>query len=1043
LRLHSTLLVLATLLPSAIAQDPDTSVETVFEGLNYREVGPYRGGRSAAVAGLPANRDIYYMGTAGGGVWKTGNAGRSWDNVSDGFFGGSIGAVAVSEWDPNVVYVGGGEKTVRGNVSHGDGMWRSVDAGETWKHVGLSESRHISRIRIHPRDPDLAYAAVMGHLFGPNEERGVFRTKDGGATWERILHVSDEVGAVDLAMDPTNPRILYSCFWRILRTPYSLESGGEGCGVWKSTDGGDSWTELTGNPGLPKGLIGISGITVSKADPKNLYLILESEEGGVFRSRDGGDTWSKTSSSRSLRQRAWYYSRLYADPVDVDKVYVLNVSFHVSKDGGKSFSTISVPHGDNHDLWIDPADPKRMIQSNDGGSNISFDGGKSWTDQEGQPTSQMYRVSTDNAFPYRLMGGQQDNSTVRIRSRNPDGGSIDRTQWSSTAGGESGHVVAHPNDPDIVFGGSYGGYLSRRNHRTGERRTVSVWPDNPLGWGAGDLKYRFNWNFPLSFSPHAPHALYAGANVLFRSMDEGQTWEQISGDLTRNEASKLGASGGPITKDNTSVEYYCTLFAVAESPHEKGVIWCASDDGVLSVTRDDGKTWSTTTAPDMPEWTMINSVEVHPTEPGGLYVAGTRYKLDDFEPYLFRTLDYGATWTRIDSGIDRLHFTRALRADPGRPGLLYAGTERGVYVSFDDGGNWEPMQLDLPVVPVTDLAVKNGDLVVATQGRGYWILDDLSPLHQWDPGAHAGQAVLFEPRDAYRLSGGGWGGSGKSGKNPASGVVVNYQIPTDLDEGTEIRIDILDAAGELVMSFTPKPGEGDDTPKAKYAAEDVRKLDVEPGMHRFAWNLRYPGAESFDDMILWNGGMRGPRAVPGKYEVKLVVGESSASVPATVLADPRSGAQPADFQAQFDFLIQVRNDLTRAHKAIRQLRRMRGELGDLRGRVDDDESSVCVAAQELEDALTEIEKELYQTQNQARQDPLNFPIRLTDKLSGLSGVVGTGDNAPTAQAHAVREDLTGRIEIQLKMMGDLLDEQLPVINRLAREADLPAVSSGE
>ncbi|MFK7928949.1 MAG: WD40/YVTN/BNR-like repeat-containing protein, partial [Myxococcota bacterium] len=654
------LLLPATLAPLA---PPQEITPEAFESYSWREVGPYRGGRCAAVAGLPGDRQVYYFGAAGGGVWKTEDAGQSWQNVSDGSFGGSIGAVAVSEWDPNVIYVGGGEKTVRGNVSHGDGVWKSTDAGRTWQHVGLADSRHVTRLRIHPKDPERVYASVLGHLFGDSEERGVYRTTDGGETWQQVLTAGPAAGAVDLILDPTNPRILYASTWRIRRTPYSLESGGEGSALWKSTDGGDTWEDISSGEGLPEGPLGIIGVTVSPTDPDNLYAMVEAEEGGLFRSRDAGETWKRVHQGRELRQRAWYYTRVYADPKDAETVYVLNVGFHRSKDGGKSFQRLSTPHGDNHDLWIDPADPLRMIQSNDGGANVSFDGGQNWSTQSNQPTAQMYRVSVDDSFPYRLLGGQQDNSTVRIRSRSFSGSSIGTRDWESSAGGESGHVMAKPGQDHIVYGGSYGGTLTRVNHHSGERRSIHIWPDDPMGWGAAELKYRFNWNFPLLTSQHDSDRLYAAANVLFMSTDEGSSWTQISPDLTRDDKSKQESSGGPITKDNTSVEYHGTIFAAAESPLEQGLLWCGSDDGLLHVSRDDGATWSDVTPTDLPKWAQINSIEVHPRQPGGLYVAATNYRLDDNTPYLFATRDYGATWARIDSGIPRHHFTRVVRAD--------------------------------------------------------------------------------------------------------------------------------------------------------------------------------------------------------------------------------------------------------------------------------------------------------------------------------------------------------------------------------------------
>ncbi len=727
----------------------------MLEGLEYRSIGPYRGGRSAAVTGVPGHPATFYFGGTGGGVWRTEDGGSNWENISDGFFGGSIGAVAVSEWDSNVIYVGGGEKTVRGNVSHGYGMWKTNDRGKTWKHVGLKDSRHIPRIRIHPKNPDLVYAAVMGHLFGPNEERGVFRSKDGGETWEKILFVNNEVGAVDLVMDPNNARIMFASFWRVKRTPYSLESGGEGSGLWKTTDGGDTWKEITGNKGLPKGTTGIIGVTVSPVDSNRVWAIIENENGGVFRSDDGGENWTKINSERKLRQRAWYYSRIYADTKDVNVVYVLNVRFWRSKDGGKTYESIRTPHGDHHDLWIDPNEPQRMVIGDDGGAQVTFNGGKTWSTYHNQPTAQFYRVTTDNHFPYRIYAAQQDNSAIRILHRS-GGFAITEDHWESTAGGESGHLAPNPENPEVVYGGSYGGFLSRVDHETGENRLVDVWPDNPMGHGAEDSKWRFQWNFPIFFSPHDANVLYAAGNALFKSSNEGQSWEAISSDLTRNDPATLGPSGGPITKDNTGVEYYGTIFAAAESPYEKGLLWAGSDDGLLHVSKDGGQNWANVTPPGMPEWMQINSIDVDPHHKGGLYVAGTRYKSDDFHPYLYKTEDYGVTWKKIVNGIPDDHFTRVIRADPNREDLLYAGTESGMYISFDDGNLWQPFQLNLPIVPITDLTIKDNDLIVATQGRSLWILDDITPLHQMDENKVKG-AHLFEPRVSYRMSGGGRG----------------------------------------------------------------------------------------------------------------------------------------------------------------------------------------------------------------------------------------------------------------------------------------------
>lgn len=1024
-----------------------------LRAMEWREVGPYRGGRSAAVAGIPADRETYYFGSTGGGVWKTKNSGKSWQNVSDGYFGGSIGAVAVSEWDPNVVYVGSGEETVRGNVSPGDGMWRSTDAGDTWSSIGLTDSQHISRVRIHPKNPDLVYAAVMGHLFGPNDQRGIYRSENGGESWERVLFVSDEVGAVDLAMDPTNPRILYASFWRVLRTPYSLESGGDGSGIYKSIDGGDHWQELTGNEGLPQGVIGISGVAVSPTNNKNVYAIIEAENGGVFRSRDGGKTWSKTTDDRNLRQRAWYYSRIYADPADEESVYVLNVQFHYSKDGGKSFSKIVVPHGDNHDLWIDPDDPLRMIQANDGGANISFDRGETWSIQSNQPTAQIYRVSTDNDFPYRLLGAQQDNSAVRIRSRSAMGNSIGVRDWEPTAGGESGHIVAKPDNPDIVVGGSYGGYLRVINHRTGERRSIDVWPDNPMGWGAAELKYRFQWNFPIAFSVHDPDVLYVAADVLFRTDDMGQSWETISPDLTRNDKSKMVSSGGPITKDNTSIEYYGTIFVIAESQREKGVIWTGSDDGRVHVTRNDGDTWQDVTPSDLPEWAQINSIEIHPFERGGAYVAATRYKSDDFQPLMYRTTDWGKSWQRITNGISDDEFTRVVRADPDRRGLLYAGTEKAIYYSLDDGASWQSLQLNLPVSPITDLAIKDKDLIAATQGRGFWILDDLSVLHQMSASTESAVAHLYSPRAAYRLTAGGQSDEpGDAGTNPPVGVVFYYSLAEEPAPETEMTLEVFESRGEEpIWTWTRKPPPSDDEEEERGDDDppDTRLLESAQGLNRFVWDLRYPGMDRFDNLIMWSDMREGPKAVPGTYRAELTVGGVTRDAEFDVLADPRSSSNAADYRAQFDFIMDTRDLLSRTHVEIRKVRQLRTQLEALTSRLEKEAESDSRVESLLEEVgvlietIDPIEEALYQTQNESRQDPLNYPIRLNNKLTSLMNTVDVGDARPTDSAIAVREELSTAIRSELEQLDAVWEQNVPALNSEIQAMGIDLVSISE
>ena len=1026
-RLVALLALLAGLAGGAYADVDRDSFPPHLKALEWREVGPYRGGRSAAVAGIPQDRETYYMGATGGGVWKTVNGGANWENVSDGFFGGSVGAVAVSEWDPNVVYVGLGEKTVRGNVSPGDGLWKSTDAGDSWVKLGLADSQHISRIRIHPKNPDLIYVAAMGHLFGPNEMRGVYRSRDGGETFEKVLYVNEHAGAVDLVMDPTNPRVLYASIWRVRRTPYSLESGGEGSGLWKSVDGGDSWTLLSENDGFPGAPLGIIGIAVSPTDNDNLYAIVEAADGGVLRSRDGGESWARVSEDRNLRQRAWYYSRIYADPADAESVYVLNVRFHHSKDGGKSFATIATPHGDNHDLWIDPADPLRMIESNDGGANVSYDRGATWSTQSNQPTAQMYRVSTDSAFPYRLLGGQQDNSAVRIRTRSARGGVIGPRDWEPTAGGESGHIVAKPDDPDIVVGGSYGGFLRVIDHRTGIQRSIDVWPDNPMGWAAADLRHRFQWNFPIAFSQHDPDVLFVAAERVFRSDDLGRSWTAISDDLTRNDETRMGSSGGPITKDNTSIEYYGTVFALAESQHEVGVMWAGSDDGLVQLTRDGGESWTDVTPRRMPEWAQINSIEIDPHEPGGAYVAATRYKSDDFEPILFKTSDWGARWTRIDRGIPRTHFTRVVRADPVRRGLLYAGTEFGLYHSLDDGRNWAPLQLDLPLVPVTDLAIRDDDLIAATQGRGYWVLDDLAVLRQL-----AGEGTrLYAPGTSYRLSAGGrTAHAGANGTNPHPGVTFFYALETVPDDDAVLELAVFeDGSDEAIWTWSRAPEE---TPEAggRNAPPRTDVLTADAGLNRHVWDLRYPGMSRFDDLIMWADMREGPQAVPGAYRARLTVGGEVQEVAFEVLPDPRSSSTAEDFAAQFDFVREARDLLTRTHDEIVRIRAIRTQLEGVKGRLDETTSADSIAAIDafLESAST-IEARLYQTKNQSRQDPLNFPIRLNNKLTSLMRGVAAGDAAPTAQALAVKAELSAAIGEELDALAVLWRDALPALER--------------
>ena len=990
--------------------------ENTYESLSYRSIGPFRGGRSAAVTGVPGKPDLYYFGATGGGVWKTADGGQTYENISDGFFGGSIGAVAVSKSDPNVIYVGGGEVTVRGNVSSGYGIWKSVDAGKTWTFSGLPKSRHVPRIVINPTNPDIVYAAVLGNIYKPTTERGVYKSIDGGRSWKKVLFSNADSGAFELVMDPSNPRNLYASTWRLNRTPYSLNSGGEGSALWKSTDEGKTWNEISLNKGFAKGTLGVIGVTVSPINSQRVWAIVENkEEGGVYRSDDGGTTWSHINDSRALRQRAWYYSKIYADTQDADIVYVMNVSYHKSKDGGKTFQSNNAPHGDHHDLWIAPEDNQRMIIADDGGAQISYNGGTTWSTYHNQPTAQFYRVTTDNAFPYRIYVAQQDNSTIRIAHRSRGSG-ISSADWESTAGGESAHIAVDPLNNDIVYGGSYGGYLTRVNHQTKTERGINVWPDNPMGYGAEGMKYRFQWNFPIIFSKHNPKKLYTFSNQVHVSENEGQSWEIISPDLTRNDPERLKSSGGPITQDNTGVEYYCTLFAANESPLEEGLLWVGSDDGLLHLTRDGGKNWTNVTPAQMPKWLMINSIDPSPFDPAVCYVAGTLYKKGDFTPYLYKTSDYGQSWVKITKGINKEHFTRVLRADPSRKGLLYAGTETGMYISFDDGASWNPFQLNLPIVPITDLTLKDNSLIVATQGRSLWMIDDLTVLHQLNQQAVGQEMTLFKPKDSYRTQG-RTRSSLTQGTNLPNGVIVHFNVK-DFDAAKDtIQLHIKEKNGELIKTFS--------------TASEKDKLDLKVCGNQFVWNTRYKGAERLDGMILWGASLSGAKAVPGNYLVSLQKNEMVIEQSFTILPDPRAEVTVADMQRQFDFVNSINQTLDEAHQAIKNIRIINEKLDAFEtnyGSLNEAKEILKIAA-DLKKEFSEIEKALYQTQNKSNQDPLNFPIRLTNKLGHINNLVMSNDFPPTDQDIVVSELLSSQINLEMEHYNKLVNEDLESFNK--------------
>lgn len=1019
--------------PVTVKQDNSDSV--LYSRQRYRLVGPFRGGRSGAVAGSYKNRNTFYFGGTGGGVWKTQDGGSNWKNITDKYFGGTIGAVAVAPSDETVVYVGEGENTMRGNVAEGlGGIWRSDDGGKNWRNLGLKDGRHIIRIVVHPKDPNTVWVAVMGHLFGPNEERGVYKTTDGGKTWKKTLFVNNQTGCSDLVMEPGNPSVWYAGMWRVIRTPHSMESGGEGSGLYKSVDGGETWTSLSSKKGLPKGTWGIVGVAVAPSNTDKIYTIIENANGGLFMSADGGDSWTLTSNDNNIRQRAWYYSKVFVDPKNENLVYCPNVEFMRSRDGGRTFQAMNTPHGDHHDLWIDPEDGNRMIVADDGGAQVSFDGANNWSTMNNQPTGQFYRVSTDNAFPYRILGAQQDNSTVRIKSRTSGAGITER-DWDITAGSESGYVQADPLNPDIVYGGNYGGYLSRLDHRTGENRAINVWPDNPMGAGADVLKYRFQWNFPFFFSPHNPKRLYAGGNHLFVTENEGQSWETISPDLTTNDKSRQASSGGPITKDNTSVEYYCTIFTAAESALEKDLLWTGSDDGLIHVSKDGGKNWENVTPAEAGKWMMWNCIETDPFKKGTAYFVGTKYKLDDFAPYIFKTEDYGKTWKRITNGIDNMHFTRALRADKKRPGLLYAGTEYGMYISYDDGANWKKFQLNLPIVPITDLTIKENDLIVATQGRSFWVLDDLSVIQQKDAELLNKNLHVFAVNDAYRTEGGGGrrmrgqaGSQPNMGENPASGVVFNYYLK-GADDSSKVSITVFDKQGKPIKTFS------------KNAKAVTDKIDFNSGMNQFVWDMNYPPAETVEGLILWNGRISTAKAAPGKYSARFRYGKDSVDVPFVIKADPNYKMTEADYDAQVDFLLQVRDKFSEVQVAIKNIRSLRSQINEFTAKLEPGESSkeIKKMADSINKQMTAVEEALYQTKSKSGQDVLNFPIRLNDKLAGLYGVASSGQNPPSKQAREVFADLGAQSDVQLTKLKKIMDTDLKAFNKMINDKQLPVI----
>ena len=1019
---------LLILFSSFVALQAEKYDETFFNNFEWRNIGPNRGGRSLSSMGSPGRPNEYYFGATGGGLWKTTDGGNTWFPVTDGkITSSSIGAVAVAETNPDIVYIGGGETQLRGSITQGDGVYRSTDGGETWRHVGLRETQAIARIRIHPTDPDIVYVAALGHPYGDNEQRGIFRSKDGGNSWEKILYKSPKAGGVDISIDRTNPKVIYASLWQVYRRAWKMWGGGPFSGIYKSTDGGDTWTELTKNPGMPEGPIGKIGMAVSPADANRVWAIVEASEGGVFRSDDGGKSWERTNDDRKIRQRHFYYSRIVADPWDRETVYALNTRLYKSTDGGVTFDTqISTPHGDQHDLWIDPNDPKRMTNSNDGGGNVSINGGETWTEQD-YITTQLYHVNVTNDFPYHVCGAQQDNSTVcvpsdgwnNMQARGPNHG-----WYYSAGGGESGYITQHPSKLDIFYAGSQGALLTRYDRSTGQIRDIQVYPRFFSGEPASALPERWQWTFPIVFSPLDDNKLYTCSQHVWLSEDDGQSWKKISPDLTYADPSTLGPTGGLITMDMNGPEIYATVFALTPSQHDINTIWAGSDDGLMHITRDGGNTWTKITPPDMPKFSRISIIEESSHTPGTAYVAANRYQVDDRAPYVWRTRDYGKTWTKIVNGVANGHFARAVREDSVKEGLLFLGTEHGVYVSFDAGDSWQSIQLNLPDTPIRDLQLKNSDVVLGTHGRGFWILDDYDPLREYSDRTAVESLTLFNPHDAVRS---------------AQTAALQYYLGEEVDS---VKTEIYDSEGNLVISVI-----GDSTAKKEtevnpwYRTRTTGPPTTAKGLNRWEWNLRYKGATMFEGIIIWSGRpQNGPKAPPGTYEARVTVNGITKSAKFNVKMDPRlEGVTEQDLREQFQLASQIRDRTSAANEAVIQIRHIRDQIDDRLEKTND--RRIRKMSSDLMGNLTKIEEALYQTKNESGQDPLNFPIRLNNRLASLRRSVENGDAKPTDGAYKVFGELSAELDGHLEALDGELTQRLNPLNSRLTSKQLEPVSA--
>ncbi|HTS56259.1 MAG TPA: hypothetical protein VMH03_01845 [Terriglobales bacterium] len=1013
-----------------------------FKGMTYRLIGPFRGGRSLTAAGIPGDPKTYYFGATGGGVWKSTDAAITWHPVFDKEAVSAVGSIAVAPSDPNIVYVGTGEACIRGNISHGDGVYKTVDGGKTWKNIGLKDSRAIGKVIVDPRNADIVYVAALGHPFGPNTERGIFRTTDGGKSWEKVLYKDENSGGIDIAFDPHNSHILFAALWEARRTPWSLSSGGPGSGLYRSNDGGTTWKMLSEH-GLPSGPYGRIGVAVS-ANSDRVYALIEAAQGGLYRSDDAGESWQLVDNNRALWQRAWYFTHVIADPRSPDTLYIANVEFYKSTDGGRSFNKVKVPHGDNHGLWIDPQDSNRMIVSNDGGVTVSLDGGKTWTQQDNQPTAQFYHVITDTRSPYYVYGSQQDAGSVAITSRSNDR-AIDRQDWYEVGGGEAGYIAPYPPDPNIVYAGDYEGLITRFDKRTGQIKNISVQPEISDGGGAAILEHRFQWTAPILISPHDPNTLYHGGERLFKTTDAGMHWEAISPDLTRNDKSKQQVSGGPIDKDDTGTEYYDTIFAIAESPLVKDLIWVGTDDGLLQITKDGGKNWTNITPKGLPEWSRISQIDASPHDPGTAYVAVDRHQSDDLHPYIYKTGDYGKTWTVLAKGIPENTFVRAVREDPKRRGLLYAGAETGVYVSFDDGANWRALQLNLPTTPVHDLAIKDDDLVLATHGRSFWILDDVSPLRQYAPEIASRDLHLYTPRTALRYQ----NASEElpeptlAGQNPPTGAVIYYFLKNK--PKAETVIEILDGSGAVIRKYSSSKTQELEEPLDPDDKKPEKQIKPEAGLNRFVWDLRYEQTSQVPDYYLWEykDGSRGPLALPGKYQVRITTDAKTQTASFDVKLDPRVKVEAADLEKQFSLLIQVRDELSRVYDAVNQIQDVRLQLEGIKKRLPDNAGTkpVSAAATELDQKILLVRDNLVQLKIKSNEDSVSYPQKVDSKLAALAIMIGNWTDSPPTQAqYRTFEKLRGQAEDSISRWNELEKTDLVAFQKMMAGQNIQAIA---